>query len=83
MKIAAAVAERCAGPGWSNTPVIVYYYDRQELHCEYLQPEEQSAEMRALFSVCAEANAAMTSAVESLLYKNPSLRKRFPKEVQP
>jgi hypothetical protein len=63
--VVAAWAQPAAGPGWSNSPVVVLICRNgtQEFRREYIQPEEQSAEMVALYRVCSSAHAAMTAAV--------------------
>jgi hypothetical protein len=63
--VVAAWAQPANGPGWSNSPVVVLICRNgtQEFRREYIQPEEQSAEMVALYRVCSSAHAAMTAAV--------------------
>jgi len=62
--IVTAFAEYSAGPGWANRPlwVIVRGAD-QNLREECIQPEDQTADMRALFHVSNAAHVAMTGAV--------------------
>ena len=69
-KIVTAFAEYAAGPGWANRPlwVIVRGAD-QRLREECIQPEDQTAEMHALFRVSNAAHEAMRSAVESAVAK--------------
>jgi hypothetical protein len=43
--------------------VLICRNGTQEFRREYIQPEEQSAEMVALYRVCAAAHVAMTAAV--------------------
>jgi len=62
--IVAAWAERCSGPGWSNT--IIWYLERDEmgtLRVEAIQPNEQTAEMMELFEFSEVAARRMLSAV--------------------
>ena len=54
-QIIAVVPERAEGPGWSNDVVWVYIKTlRGTLRTESIQPEEQSDELRTLFSIGAE-----------------------------
>lgn len=63
--VVTAFAEPAAGPGWANSPVWVIVRGQDgALRQECLQPEEQSAAMRALYTVSAAAQAAMTREVE-------------------
>ena len=59
-----AWAEACSGPGWSNRIVWVLVRERfsSALRLECLQPEQQGAEIVALFKVCAAAAEAMKAA---------------------
>ncbi|PZR90874.1 MAG: hypothetical protein DI537_17510 [Stutzerimonas stutzeri] len=62
--IICAFAENASGPGWSNSLVWVIERDGNgRLHQRAIQPEEQTAEMIALFQVCAASNVALTKAV--------------------
>jgi hypothetical protein len=62
--IVTAFAEYAAGPGWANRPlwVIVRGTDHK-LREECIQPEDQTADMHALFRVSNAAHMAMTGAV--------------------
>lgn len=63
--IVCAYAEVCSGPGWRNTPVWVITRDRVgRLHEHCIQQDQQTPEMRALFSVSEAANRAMVAAVQ-------------------
>lgn len=75
-KIITAFAEYATGPGWENRPlwVIVRGADMQ-LRQECIQPEEQTAEMHALFRVSNAAHEAMRSAVESAVARPKTRRK--------
>ncbi len=65
-KVVTAWAEYVAGPGWANAPVWVIVCDiNGRLREECIQPDEQTAEIRALFAVSAAAAASMTRAVEA------------------
>jgi hypothetical protein len=65
-KIVTAFAEYAAGPGWANRPlwVIVRGADLR-IREECIQPQNQTAEMHALFRVSNAAHEAMKSAVEA------------------
>jgi hypothetical protein len=75
-KIVTAFAEYAAGPGWANRPlwVIVRGADLW-LREECIQPENQTAEMRALFRVSSAAHEAMKSAVEAAVEAKKTARK--------
>lgn len=76
-KIVTAFAEYAAVPGWANRPlwVIVRGADLR-LREECIQPEDQTAEMHALFRVSNAAHEAMRSAVESAVAKQKTRRRR-------
>lgn len=64
--VVTAFAEPASGPGWANALIKVVIGDRNgELRIEYIQPEDQTAEMHFLYGVSAAAHSAMTKAVES------------------
>lgn len=68
--IVTAFADYAAGPGWANTPVHVIVRDGNgKLREEYLQPNEQSAEIRTLFAVSAATHQTMANAVKRSLKK--------------
>lgn len=70
-----AWAEPAAGPGWCNAPVCVLLGTPDGTYRkEVLQPEDQTAEMIALYSVSAAASGAMTEAVRKAVA--PRARKR-------
>ena len=78
--VVTAFAESASGPGWANSPVWLVVRSQLDgtVRVECLQPDEQSAEMRLLYPVCAAANSAMTDAVTRLLRssrKKKGLRK--------
>lgn len=62
--IVTAYPEYAECPGWRNEPIWVVVRVNGDLREVCLQPDEQTAEMRYLFAVCAAANVAMTRAVE-------------------
>lgn len=75
-KIVTAFAEYAAGPGWAGRPLWVIVRDENHrLREECIQPEDQTAEMRALFRVSNAAHKAMTSAVESAVARQKARRK--------
>ena len=63
-RILAVVPEYCSGPGWANQIVVVYISTGDwEIRQEYIQPEERTPAMHALFSSGAAITAALLSAV--------------------
>lgn len=75
--IVCAYAENASGPGWSNSLVWVIERDGNgRLHQRAIQPEDQTAEMVALFQVCAASHVALTKAV-----MNADEKKRRPRRV--
>ena len=64
-RVVAVVPEFASGPGWSNRIVSVYIVDTSDgrIRTVHLQPDEQSAEMKVLFSVGAEMCEALIAAV--------------------
>jgi hypothetical protein len=68
-KIITAFAEYAGGPGWANRPIWVIVRDANlRLREECIQPQNQTAEMHALFRVSNAAHEAMKSAVETAVY---------------
>lgn len=69
--IETAYAQHAAGPGWANAPLWIVITDgatgKTRKAC--LQPEEQTPEMRTLYSFSALAHASMLSAVERVSVK--------------
>lgn len=62
--IVAAVPQRLSGPGWGNSPIVVYIASNDgKLRECYLQPEEQTAEQHLVFGICAEAHRLMLSTI--------------------
>lgn len=63
--IIAAVPKICNGPGWTNTPIIVYILNTVTCKCRdvYIQPQDQTAAMQLLFCGCQAAHNAMLNAV--------------------
>lgn len=75
-KVVTAFAEYAAGPGWANRPIwVIVRGADQRLREECIQPEDQTAEMHALFRVSNAAHEAMTSAVESAVAARRTRRK--------
>ncbi len=60
-KILTAFANPCAGPGWSNSPIIVvtYGWGMTDVKTEFIQPDKQSDAMHVLFPIAAEVNRAL------------------------
>lgn len=75
-KVVTAFAEYAAGPGWANRPIwVIVRGADQRLREECIQPEDQTAEMHALFRVSNAAHEAMRSAVESAVAARRTRRK--------
>ena len=63
-RILSVVPEYCSGQGWTNELVIVYISTEDwEIRQEYIQPEERTPAMHALFSSGSAIQAALLSAV--------------------
>ena len=63
-RILAVVPEYCSGPGWTNELVVVFIATGDwEIRQEYIQPEERTPAMHALFSSGSAIQAALLSAV--------------------
>ncbi len=74
--IVTAFAEYAAGPGWANRPLwVIVRGEDQRLREECIQPQDQTAEMHALFRVSNAAHEAMKSAVESAVERQKTRRK--------
>ena len=66
--VVTAYASRCRGPGWSNSPVWVVIQDSNgKLREECIQPEEHTAEMHAMYDICASANKALLNSVHKYI----------------
>lgn len=50
-QVVAVVPEYCGGPGWTNQIINVHIVNTatNEYRCEFIQPEERTAEQNALF----------------------------------
>jgi hypothetical protein len=69
-RVICAYAEPASGPGWSNMPLWVVVRDKGgNLAERCLQPEEQSAEIIALYRISREVHGAMFRAVRELQLK--------------
>lgn len=66
-RIVAVAPERCSGPGWSNSPVVVVVSRHGVLRLEYIQPADQSRLMVDLFGIGHETQAALMRAAEESL----------------
>lgn len=63
--IVTAYPQSVAGPDWANIPLWVIVRDGDGiLREECLQPDEQTVDIRMLFTVCEATHGAMLSAVE-------------------
>ncbi len=69
--IETAYAQYANGPGWANAPLWIVITDRAtgKTRKACLQPEEQTEEMRTLYSFSALAHASMTGAVKRVSVK--------------
>jgi hypothetical protein len=63
--IVAVVPEYCHGPGWSNALTVVHIVNSvtSQHRCEYIQPEERSADMHTLFRAGEAMHGALVAAV--------------------
>jgi len=65
--IITAWAEPSSGPGWANTPVVVLYRATTgKLETRWLQPNEQTAEIRLLYGLSAQINGLMVEQVRNV-----------------
>ena len=65
-RILAVVPEYCSGPGWTNELVVVFIATGDwEIRQEYIQPEERTPAMHALFSSGSAITAALLNAVST------------------
>jgi len=70
--VVVAWAQDAAGPGWRNEPVwILVRTATGSLDERCLQPEQQSAAVRALFRVSSLVSADMRSAAERCMARAP------------
>lgn len=61
-KIITAYAESANGPGWANSPLwLIVLGEDRALRQECVQPDEQTKEMLALYSVSEAAHCSMTA----------------------
>jgi len=81
--IVAVAAEPASGPGWANTPLWVFVHDGNgTLRRECLQPEEQSATLRVLYTTAAAVHLTLVREVEALTTRKPK-RKELRNVVRP
>lgn len=61
-------ARPSSGPGWSNTPlwVVLKCELTSQVREECIQPEEQGAELQALYKIAAEVDAELMRLVGKL-----------------
>lgn len=63
-RIVAVVPEPCGGPGWNNAPVVVYIATADgRLREEFIQPDEQTPQMRTLYNIGAMVCKSLIAAV--------------------
>lgn len=73
--VVTAWAERCSGPGWSNSVVWVLLRSRDfKLRIIGLQPGEQTEGLRAMFGVSAVLQESVRAEAESALVRNAEIR---------
>ena len=75
--IVTAYAEPAAGPGWANSPLWIVIANKAtgKWRQDCLQPDEQTAEMSALYAFSALAHGRMTGLVERIAANRHSLRR--------
>lgn len=67
-RIVAVIASRASGPGWSNTPLWVVVKDQNgKLREVCFQPDEQSPDVRLLYSIAEQTHRTMVAAVELMV----------------
>jgi hypothetical protein len=77
--IVTVYAKQAKGPGWSNQPLFVLIRDAEgRLREECLQPDEQTAEMKALFNVSATVHDQLVKAVKSKLTSDQIIKLACP-----
>jgi hypothetical protein len=63
-RIVAVVPEPVDGSGYSNNPVVVYIATRDgRLREEFIQPDEQTPQMRTLYNIGVTVSNALIAAV--------------------
>ena len=67
--IVTAWAEYVSGPGWSNQLVWVVIRTPDGFREDCIQPEDQTPEMKWLFSISSAANRSMVAAVKAVPIK--------------
>lgn len=76
-RVVAVVPERCAGPGWSNSPVWVYIATNDgRLIKECIQPDERTPQMHALFHAGEAMCMALMGAVPQRRIKPANVKLR-------
>lgn len=66
--VIAAWAAPASGPGWANSPILVLRLraGTNKYRVDYIQPEDQTPEMRCLYGPSAAMHKAMKKAVEAM-----------------
>lgn len=68
INVVTAFAEPACGPGWANQPVWVICRNHDgSLYMECIQPEEQTREMRLMYSLSADIHQKMRREAEQIL----------------
>jgi hypothetical protein len=71
-RVVTAYAEPAAGPGWANAPLWVIVEDvHRKMRMECIQPEDQTKEIRMLYSISHNVHAVLTDEAEKILKKSP------------
>ena len=66
--VVTAWAESAAGPGWSNSPLLVLIGNPDGKHrIEYLQPDDQTMVMVTLYGISSQVHESMRRAAARLL----------------
>lgn len=68
INVVTAFAEPVCGPGWANSPVwVICRNDDGSFYMECIQPEEQSHEMRLMYSLSADIHQKMRREADQIL----------------
>lgn len=76
--VVTAYAEPADGPGWSNRPLWIVIRDSatNRVRIEAIQPEDQTAEMRALYAISAHCHATLTHEARAWIAEHGARPKR-------
>lgn len=67
--VVTAFAERVSGPGWANTPITVVIAcpnELQKFRLAFLQPDEQSYDLKVVFPYSMQVQRDMLAAIQPL-----------------